>query len=97
MDREEVIVSIIQEIREEGILPFKGCIPPRLSMATSQALFFKTTCDCGVTAMLSVDIPKDASDDRVQDMIPHLADALDSQARQFKKMPCQSHSRMLMK
>ena len=96
MDRKDISERILAEIHHEEIQPFKGRIPPGLGRSMPGALLFKITCHCGVTAMLSVDVPSDAGEDKIGEMIPHLADALDRQAEQFRRIPCDAHSRMSM-
>ena len=96
MDREQLQKSILEAVEDSGIEPFKGRVPTGLGRSTARALVFKFTCTCGVTAMLSVDTPPDASEERIREMIPHLAKALDNQATQFKRIPCDAHSRMSM-
>lgn len=96
MDREQLQLLISASVENSGIAPFKGRVPFGLGRSTARALMFKITCHCGVTAMLSVDTPEDASDERILEMVPHLAKALDNQAAQFRRFPCEAHSRMSM-
>ena len=96
MDREHLQLLILDVVEDSGIAPFRGRVPAGLGRSTARALMFKIRCHCGVTAMLSVDTPEDASDERVLEMVPHLAKALDNQADQFKRFPCEAHSRMSM-
>ena len=96
MDRKDISERILAEIQHKEIRPFKGRIPPGLGRATPGALLFKITCHCGVTAMLSVDVPSDADEGKIGEMIPHWAGALDRQAEQFRRIPCEAHSRMSM-
>lgn len=87
---------ILDSAEDSDIAPFKGKVPFGIGRSTAQALMFKITCHCGVTAMLSVDTPEDASDERILEMVPHLARALDNQADQFRRFPCEAHTRMSM-
>lgn len=87
---------ILDSVEDSDIAPFKGRIPFGIGKSTARSLMFKITCKCGVTAMLSVDTPENATDERVLEMVPHLAKALDNQAAQFRRFPCESHSRMSM-
>ena len=87
---------ILESVEDSAIKPFKGRVPVGLGRSTARALMFKMTCSCGVTGMLSVDTPEDASEEQIHDMVPHLAKALDNQASQFKRIPCDAHSRMSM-
>ena len=96
MEREQLNQLILDSVEDSGIAPFKGRVPIGLGRSTARALMFKITCHCGVTAMLSVDTPEEASDERILEMAPHLAKALDNQAAQFRRFPCEAHSRMSM-
>ena len=87
---------ILESVEDSAIEPFKGRVPVGLGRSTARALMFKMTCSCGVTGMLSIDTPEDASEEQIHDMVPHLAKALDNQASQFKRIPCDAHSRMSM-
>ena len=96
MEREQLQQLILESVEDSAIEPFKGLVPVGLGRSTARALMFKMTCSCGVTGMLSVDTPEDASEEQIHDMVPHLAKALDNQASQFKRIPCDAHSRMSM-
>ena len=96
MEREQLQQLILESVEDSAIEPFKGRVPVGLGRSTARALVFKITCHCGVTAMLSVDTPEDATEEKTRDMVPHLAKALDNQAAQFKRFPCEAHSRMSM-
>lgn len=96
MEREHLQQLILDSVEDSGITPFRGRVPFGLGRSTARALMFKITCHCGVTAMLSVDTPEDATDERILEMVPYLAKALDNQAAQFRRFPCESHSRMSM-
>ena len=96
MDREQLQLLILDSVEDSDIAPFRGRVPVGLGRSTARALMFKITCHCGVTAMLSVDTPEDASEERILEMVPHLAKALDNQAAQFRRFPCEAHSRMSM-
>jgi hypothetical protein len=96
MEREQLQQLILESVEDSAIEPFKGRVPVGLGRSTARALMFKITCDCGVTGMLSIDTPEEASEEHIHDMVPHLAKALDNQASQFKRIPCDAHSRMSM-
>ena len=94
MEREELVGKILEEVQEPDVVPFKGRVPLGMGKGTANALAFKVTCHCGVTAMLTVDVPPDSSEQKVKEMIPHLAAALDRQAKQFHRLTCEMHSRI---
>ncbi|MEE9198510.1 MAG: hypothetical protein V3U26_01795 [Dehalococcoidia bacterium] len=94
MEQEEILGLILAGVQAPGIQPFRGRIPPGLGRAGAGAMVFKVTCHCGVSAMLTVDVPPDSADEKVREMIPHLAAALDRQAEQFQKFPCEVHARI---
>jgi hypothetical protein len=96
MEREDLQQLILENVQDDAIQQFMGRVPVGLGRSTARALMFKIKCHCGVTAMLSVDTPEDATEERVREMVPHLAKALDNQASQFKRFPCDAHSRMSM-
>ena len=96
VERQELIDLIIGHVQDPDIQPFTGRIPTGLGRSTANAVVFKVTCHCGVSAMLSVDVPTDSTDEKIVEMAPHLAAALDRQAKQFHGYPCDVHARISM-
>ena len=96
MERQALIDLIMEYVQDPDIQPFRGRVPTGLGRSTSNAIVFKVACHCSVSAMLSVDVPPDSTDEKVAEMAPHLAAALDRQAKQFHGYSCDVHSRISM-
>ncbi len=59
-----------------------------------QKVFFSARCDCGTSALLSVEVAHEKTIEQVQGALPSLVDRLQSQARAFHNMPCEMHTKM---
>ena len=94
MEHEELVDAILEQIQASAITPFRGRVPFGMGKGTANALVFKVACHCGVSAVLTVDVPPDSSEEKVKGMIPHLAAGLDKQAKQFYNLPCDVHARI---
>jgi|TARA_Y100000031_G_C7965896_1_gene268110 hypothetical protein len=57
-------------------------------------LFFSATCDCGTSALLSVEISKDKTVDEIRAALPSVIEGLSGQAKQFQSMSCDLHTKM---
>ena len=62
--------------------------------ADFRKLFFSATCECGTSALLSVEVSKDKTADEIRDALPSVIDALDRQTKQFRSMSCDLHNKM---
>jgi hypothetical protein len=62
--------------------------------ADFRKLFFSATCDCGTSALLSVEVSKDKTGDEIRTALPTVINALVGQAQQFRSMSCDLHSKM---
>ena len=84
----------MEDVLDLRIEPFAGRVPAGLGRDRADSIVFKITCHCGISAMLSVDVPSGSTDEKILEMAPHLAAALDRQAKQFSQMPCDVHRRI---
>ena len=62
--------------------------------ADFRKLFFSVSCDCGTSAILSVEVSKEKTPVEIENAIPSLADGLKRQASAFRSMSCDLHTRM---
>jgi hypothetical protein len=62
--------------------------------ADFRKLFFSATCDCGTSALLSVEVSKDKTVEEIRTALPMVIDALAGQAKQFRSMSCAMHNKM---
>ena len=59
-------------------------------------VFFSARCDCGTSALLSVEVAQGKTIAQVRQALPSLVDRLETQARRFHGMSCEVHTRMRM-
>ena len=57
-------------------------------------MFFSARCDCGTSALLSVEVAEDKTIADVRQAMPSLVDRLVKQERMFESMSCEMHTRM---
>ena len=57
-------------------------------------LFFATHCSCGTAGLLSIEVARSKTLDEVKAALPQLVERLGGQARTFRAMPCEVHTRM---
>ena len=62
--------------------------------ADFRKLFFSAKCECGTSALLSVEISRDKTVDEIKAALPSVIDGLAGQARQFRSMSCEVHTKM---
>ena len=62
--------------------------------ADFRKLFFSATCECGTSALLSVEVSKEKTSDEIRQALPSVIDALKGQAKQFRSMSCDLHTKM---
>lgn len=77
----------------EGITSLKD-FKLDLSASDFHKFFFSAHCSCGTVALLSVEVSQDKTLSEVQQALPALVDRIKSQARTFRSMPCEFHTKM---
>lgn len=90
--------SLIIEGLPEGIglTPMKGFKMDLSANAGFQKAFFSARCECGTAALLSVEVSEDKTDGEISSALPSLISRLETQARSFYSMPCDTHKKMRM-
>ena len=92
-----------QRIRELicGALPEETSLTPlpgfKLDLSANpgfRKVFFSTRCDCGTSALLSVEVGREKTMAEVREALPSLVDRLVNQERVFESMSCEMHTRM---
>ena len=63
-------------------------------MQHSQKIFFAAKCQCGTSALISVEVAKNKTLDDVQMSAPQLARQLENQADSFYEMSCDVHKKI---
>ena len=61
-----------------------------------QKVFFSARCDCGTSALLSVEVAREKTTAEVQEALPSMVERLVKQERAFEGMSCELHTRMRM-
>ena len=59
-------------------------------------LFFATHCSCKTAGLLSIEVARSKTIDQIKHAMPQLVERLRAQARAFRAMPCEMHTRMRM-
>jgi len=62
--------------------------------ADFRKIFFSATCECGTSALLSVEVSRDKTADEIRQALPSVIDGLERQAKQFRSMSCDLHTKM---
>ena len=57
-------------------------------------LFFASSCECGVSALLSVDVANSKTRAEVKNALPTLLTHLRSREQAFRSMSCETHAQM---
>ena len=57
-------------------------------------VFFASSCDCGVAALLSVEIDESKTDREIGNALPSLVERLERQEQTFRNMDCSMHEMM---
>jgi len=81
---------------EAGLTPLSGFKLDLSANPGFQKAFFSARCDCGTSALLSVEVAQDKTVLQVRQALPSLVDRLQGQARTFRGMSCDLHTRMRM-
>ena len=81
---------------EAGLRPLSGFKMDFSANPDFRKVFFSAKCDCGTSALLSVEVAKEKTRDDIIQALPSLVERLESQARVFHGMPCEMHTKMRM-
>ena len=57
-------------------------------------VFFASSCDCGIAALLSVEIDDSKTDHEIVNALPSLVERLERQEGAFRTMDCSVHQMM---
>ena len=57
-------------------------------------VFFASSCDCGVAALLSVEIDESKTDSDIRNALPSLVERLERRGQAFRNMDCSMHEMM---
>ena len=81
---------------ETDLTPLEG-FKLNLSATTDfHKLFFATHCSCKTAGLLSIEVARSKTLDQIKQAMPQLVERLRAQARAFRAMPCEMHTRMRM-
>ncbi len=59
-------------------------------------VFFKAGCECGTSALLSVEVGGDKTLGEIEAVLPTLAQRIETQADSFSRMSCDAHRQFRM-
>ena len=90
------IRGLLQEaLSEEGDLkPLEGFKMELSATADFHKFFFATRCSCKTVGLLSIEVARSKTLADVRRALPQLVEGLRGQARAFRAMPCEVHTRM---
>ena len=74
--------------------PMKGFKMDLSANADFRKLFFSASCDCGTSAILSVEVSKEKTSAEIENALPSMIDGLKRQATAFRSMSCNLHTQM---
>jgi len=57
-------------------------------------VFFAASCECETSALLSLEVSIEKSDDEIKQALPSLVDKLERQEKSFRSMNCSMHGMM---
>ena len=75
----------------EGLSPLPGFKLDLSANPGFRKVFFKAGCECGTSALLSVEVDGDKTLDQIEAVLPSLVKRIESQADAFSKMSCDAH------
>ena len=79
---------------DAGLKPLQGLDMDLSANRDFHKVFFSARCDCGTSALLSVEVARDKTLEEVSRALPSLVSRLQDQARAFRRMTCETHTRM---
>ena len=79
-----------------GLAPLPGFKLDLSANRNFRKVFFKSGCDCGTAALLSVEVGGDKTLDEIEAALPSMVRKIESQAEAFLKMPCDAHRQLRM-
>ena len=90
--RKVILDNVIKALPEgHDLVPL-----PRLNVPTPagmgfQKVYFGARCDCGTSAVLSVEVANDRTEADLESAMPAILDRLMKQKASFRNMSCRSH------
>ena len=79
---------------DQGLRVLKGFKLDLSANKDFHKLFVAARCDCGTSALLSVEVGQDKTLEEVKEAMPGLLAQLRSREQAFRTMPCDMHARM---
>jgi hypothetical protein len=79
---------------DTSIVPMRGFRLMSSETPKMFRLFFRTGCECGNAALLTVEISKSKSPKELEAAMPSLLERLNMQATRFQTMSCVQHRQM---
>lgn len=95
LDDLELQRRILEALPDDlGLSPMAGFKMDLSANPDFRKVFFSATCGCGTSALLSLEVAREKSPDEIEAALPSLIDGLERQAKQFRSMSCDLHTRM---
>ncbi|MEE9284443.1 MAG: hypothetical protein V3V35_01805, partial [Dehalococcoidia bacterium] len=96
MERDAVDLPRLHDLLEKALEDPRITIrrkldPPQMAVEDRWRVFFSTQCQCGISALLFLDISKDKTAAEVREAVPGMLKVLSTQTDQFLRMPCELH------
>ena len=92
IDRKVIMDSVIAALPEgHELVPLPKLNVPTPAGMGFQKVYFGIRCNCGTSAVLTVEVASDRTEADLEEAMPAILDRLMRQKAAFRKMPCVSH------
>ena len=96
MNKEDIqrLISKNLEEFESNLRPLVGF---KLNFSANEGfhkIFFSASCTCGTSALLSVEVSENKSDNEIEDAMTSIIERLIMQEKSFRRMDCEVHESM---
>ena len=95
LQKAELHRVFLEALKEDvGLVALKGFKLDLSANKDFHKLFFAARCECGTSALLSVEVGKSKTLEEVKQALPGLVKHLRSKEQTFRSMSCEMHARM---
>ena len=92
IDRKVILDNVIKALPEgHDLVPLPKLNVPTPAGMGFQKVYFGARCDCGTSAVLSVEVANDRTESDLESAMPAILDRLMKQKASFRNMSCRSH------
>ena len=92
INRKVILDSVIEALPEgHELVPLPKLNVPTPAGMGFHKVYFGLRCNCGTSAVLTVEVANDRTETDLEEAMPAILDRLMRQKAAFRKMPCRSH------